>query len=116
VREAGEHLVFLHRIEPGGADRSYGIHVARLAGIPDEVVTRARAVLQQLEQTSPVLASDARPAQAGPQARKPAQLTLFSVGENRAMKALREVDISRLSPEQALAELLRLRELARDQG
>src|SRR5204863_1195997 len=49
VREVGEEIVFLHRLEPGGADRSYGIHVGRLAGLPDPVVTRAWQVLKLLE-------------------------------------------------------------------
>ena len=48
VREAGGKVVFLHRLEPGGTDRSYGIHVAQLAGLPREVVTRANAVLKTL--------------------------------------------------------------------
>ena len=49
VREQGERVVFLHRVEPGAADRSYGIHVARLAGIPAGVVSRAREILENLE-------------------------------------------------------------------
>ena len=51
VREAGEEIVFLRRLEAGGADRSYGIHVARLAGIPPEVIARARQLLEELEGT-----------------------------------------------------------------
>src|SRR5204862_7308060 len=49
VREVGDEIVFLHRLEPGGADRSYGIHVGRLAGLPGPVVTRAWQVLKLLE-------------------------------------------------------------------
>src|SRR5207247_2242412 len=49
VRESGDDVVFLHRLEPGGADRSYGIHVGRLAGLPDSVVARAWQVLKLLE-------------------------------------------------------------------
>ncbi len=49
VREWQDDIVFLHKIAPGSADKSYGIHVARLAGIPSEVLERARTVLQQLE-------------------------------------------------------------------
>ena len=49
VREVGDEIVFLHRLEPGGADRSYGIHVGRLAGLPEPVVTRAWQVLKLLE-------------------------------------------------------------------
>jgi len=49
VRESGDTVVFLHRLEAGGTDRSYGIHVGQLAGLPSEVVRRARSVLQTLE-------------------------------------------------------------------
>ena len=49
VREWQEDIVFLHKIAPGSADKSYGIHVARLAGVPAEVLDRAQQVLQQLE-------------------------------------------------------------------
>ena len=49
VREGGDEIVFLHRIEDGGTDRSYGLHVARLTGIPRTVIDRARAVLQKIE-------------------------------------------------------------------
>ena len=53
VREWRDEIVFLHRVQPGGTDRSYGIQVGRLAGLPDEVVTRAKALLQELSQRSP---------------------------------------------------------------
>ncbi|NIP83003.1 MAG: hypothetical protein GWM90_28750, partial [Gemmatimonadetes bacterium] len=49
VKEAGEDIVFLRRLEPGGADRSYGIQVGRLAGLPPAVVARAREILTELE-------------------------------------------------------------------
>ena len=49
VRETGDTVVFLHRLEPGGTDRSYGIHVAQLAGLPGRVVRRAREILGTLE-------------------------------------------------------------------
>ncbi|MDP6204151.1 MAG: DNA mismatch repair protein MutS, partial [Prochlorococcaceae cyanobacterium ETNP18_MAG_14] len=53
VEETGKDLVFLHRIAPGGANRSYGIEAARLAGVPTAVVQRARKLLGQLEQDNP---------------------------------------------------------------
>jgi DNA mismatch repair protein MutS len=53
VRERGEEILFLHKIVQGGADRSYGIQVARLAGLPNEVITRAQQVLAQLESGTP---------------------------------------------------------------
>src|SRR5439155_726502 len=62
VREAGDEVVFLHRLEPGGADRSYGIHVGRLAGLPDAVVERAWRVLKLLEAGHHVAHQSAPPA------------------------------------------------------
>ena len=59
VREAGGTVVFLHRLEPGGTDRCYGVHVAQLAGLPDAVVGRAREVLHQLEGEHRVVPGDA---------------------------------------------------------
>jgi len=51
VREYEDHVVFMHEIVKGGTDRSYGIHVARLAGIPAPVIVRARTILQHLEES-----------------------------------------------------------------
>ncbi|MCA8911071.1 MAG: DNA mismatch repair protein MutS [Planctomycetes bacterium] len=118
VREWNDELIFLHQISEGGADRSYGIHVAKLAGIPGEVVVRAQAILAKLEADSPVLSGKALkgdPA-GGPKLKRPkqVQLSLFSVAENKALKALSELDTSSITPEQALAELLRLKDLARE--
>src|SRR5439155_23699580 len=75
VREVGDEIVFLHRLEPGGADRSYGIHVGRLAGLPTAVVARAWQGLQLLEAGHHVARQPApRPADA-------AQLGLFGAAE-----------------------------------
>ena len=52
VREYGEKIIFLRQIVPGGADKSYGIHVAKLAGLPPEVITRAKDILENLENNS----------------------------------------------------------------
>ena len=118
VREWNDELIFLHQIAEGGADRSYGIHVAKLAGIPLEVVTRSKSILAKLEADSPVLSGKVlkdKPA-GGPNLKRPkqVQLSLFSVAENRALKALTELDTSSITPEQALAELLRLKDLSRE--
>ncbi|MCB9935252.1 MAG: DNA mismatch repair protein MutS [Planctomycetes bacterium] len=118
VREWNDELIFLHQIAEGGADRSYGIHVAKLAGIPPGVVGRASAILGKLEADSPVLSGKAlkgEPA-GGPKLKRPqqVQLSLFSVSENRALKELNGLDTSGITPEQALAELLRLKSLARE--
>lgn len=115
VREHNDELIFLHQIADGGADRSYGIHVAKLAGIPGEVVSRSRAILEKLEADSPVLSGKVAKA-SGPKLKRPkqVQLSLFSVKENEVISELNSLDTSTMSPEVALAELLRLKDLARD--
>jgi DNA mismatch repair protein MutS len=115
VRESQGEIVFLHQIVPGGADQSYGIHVARLAGVPAPVLERAREILQFLEkQHGP---DPGLPAPEGPIRRKVKTgraLTgsLFSALPDPVLVELRQVDPGCLTPEQALALIERLRELA----
>ncbi len=112
VREWNDEIVFLHKIVAGGTDRSYGIHVARLAGVPSDLIERARAILRDLEED----AEDLAPRISGHAASKaalsgPLQLGLFTRPESRVESALRKLDPERLSPLEALLELGRLREL-----
>ncbi len=115
VRETAGGIVFLHQLEPGGTDRSYGIHVAQLAGLPTEVVTRAQAVLRTLEGDHRVAPG------APPRDPDPAQPSLFdapgraalSDDEQRAVRMslhLRGLDPDRMTPIQALQELARIRD------
>jgi DNA mismatch repair protein MutS len=100
VHEVGDEIVFLHRLEPGGADRSYGIHVGRLAGLPVPVVTRAWQVLQLLEAGHHVAR---QPAPRPPDA---AQLGLFGPAEPHPLLAeLERLDVNALSPLEALNRL-----------
>jgi DNA mismatch repair protein MutS len=104
VREVGEEVVFLHRLEPGGADRSYGIHVGRLAGLPAPVVTRAWQVLKLLEAGHHV--ADRRP----PAAPDAAQLALFGGGGGGAqphplLAEIKGLDLDAVSPLEALNRL-----------
>ncbi|HXE82518.1 MAG TPA: DNA mismatch repair protein MutS [Gemmatimonadales bacterium] len=101
VREVGEEIVFLHRVEPGGADRSYGIHVGRLAGLPDPVVTRAWQVLKLLEAGHHV--AKQRP----PAAPDATQLALFAPapGPDPLLLELDGLDVNTLSPLEALNRL-----------
>jgi DNA mismatch repair protein MutS len=104
VREWEDQVIFLHRIVEGGTDRSYGIHVARLAGVPREVLDRARQLLGEL-----AVQHIARPkiSRRGPKAEKdPAQLSLFVDPAIELMKALASTQLDALSPMQAF-ELLR---------
>ena len=100
VKESGDEVVFLHRLEPGGADRSYGIHVGRLAGLPAEVVARAWEVLKLLEAGHHVAQL---PAPRPPDA---AQLGLFA-GErpDPLLAELDRLDVNALSPLEALNRL-----------
>ena len=100
VREVGEEIVFLHRLEPGGADRSYGIHVGRLAGLPAPVVARAWEVLKLLEAGHHVARQQApRPPDA-------AQLGLFgSATPHPLIAELDGLDLNALSPLEALNRL-----------
>jgi DNA mismatch repair protein MutS len=96
VSEADNKVVFLHKIIPGGADRSYGIHVGQLAGLPKPVVQRAAEILQQLE------ASSGSAVKINPQAAK--QVALFPE-TNPLVDELKKIDINALSPMEALNKL-----------
>jgi DNA mismatch repair protein MutS len=98
VRESGDEVVFLHRLEPGGADRSYGIHVARLAGMPTPVVERAWEVLRILEAGHHLAHVPAPPA---PDA---TQLALFAP-RHPVMAELANLDVDALTPLEALNRL-----------
>lgn len=100
VREAGDEIVFLHRLEPGGADRSYGIHVGQLAGLPAPVVGRAWQVLQLLEAGHQVAH------QSPPRAPDAAQLGLFAAAApHPLLEELDRLDLDALSPLEALNRL-----------
>ena len=99
VREVGEEIVFLHRLEPGGADRSYGIHVGRLAGLPAPVVTRAWQVLKLLEAGHHV--AKQRP----PSPLDAKQLGLFAAPPDPLLLELDGLDVNALSPLDALNQL-----------
>ena len=111
VREVGDEVVFLHRLEPGGADRSYGIHVGRLAGLPAPVVARAAEVLRLLEAGHHVALE---PAPRPPDAQ---QLALFLPGTPHPLLAeLRGLDVNTLSPLDALNRLASWQRLLGDEG
>ncbi|HEY5219524.1 MAG TPA: DNA mismatch repair protein MutS [Gemmatimonadaceae bacterium] len=112
VREVGDQVLFLHQLQPGGADRSYGIDVGRLAGLPATVINRAREVLRLLEGEHLVPALQ-RHETGNPKGRAPAQpqLALFAAEGNAVVKRLQAVDVNGLTP---LDALTLLNELARD--
>ncbi|MDQ3556165.1 MAG: DNA mismatch repair protein MutS [Gemmatimonadota bacterium] len=100
VRESGEEIVFLRRLVPGGADRSYGVEAARLAGMPAPVVARARALLRQREAESP--AAGCRPAAV--------QIGMFPPDPHPVVARLRSMDPNQFTPLQALQLLAELRD------
>ena len=107
VAEEGSDVVFLHHIVPGGADRSYGVHVARLAGMPPGVVNRAWEVLDDLESRSGAgrpNAGRATPSQ---------QLSLFAPGQDLS-DTVKALDLSNMTPIEALNKLYELQQKARD--
>ena len=103
VREWQDEIVFLHQIATGGADRSYGIHVARLAGVPDTVLQRAQAILHQLEK-DPFGQSPQASGRPKKHRRTYHQLSLFpSATAHPILDELRMTGIDDLTPDQALA-------------
>lgn len=108
VRETGDGIVFLHQLRPGATDRSYGIHVARLAGLPLEVVRRAGEILAGLEAGHRVA-----PVQRPPE--RSDQLPLFET-EHPVIKDLLELDPNRMTPLEALTRLAELKKRAAPGG
>jgi DNA mismatch repair protein MutS len=105
VKETGGGIVFLRKVEPGAADRSYGIEVAKLAGLPNEVITRAREVLAEHESVERLATDHLSPGATPP----PAQLTIFTPLSQPVLERLREVDLNRLTPLEALNLLAELK-------
>ncbi len=98
VAEEGDQVVFLHQIVPGGADRSYGIHVAQLAGLPRDVINRANEVLVDLEKHAPTAAVE-------PSHLKPAQQIALFPETSPVIEELQELDVTAMTPLEAINKL-----------
>ena len=107
AEEAGQ-VVFLHKIVPGGADRSYGIHVAQIAGIPKAVIDRAYEVLEELEGSADFQEWQARTRQAF----SGVQLSFLGPETHPLAEAIKELDVDALSPLEALNKLYELKQMA----
>jgi DNA mismatch repair protein MutS len=108
IVEEGRDIVFLHKVVPGGADRSYGIHVARLAGIPAPVVHRAENLLEDLE------SGEFRP---GTKTQEAETFQPMLIAEEPAVvEELRQLDINSLTPLDALTKLYALQKQVRGEG
>ena len=103
VKTRGDDISFLRKIIPGGADRSYGIEVAKLAGLPDSVVKRAREILNELE------AEGAVPHSAAPDTAPSPQLSLEAMGESEVIDRLRRTQVDMLTPIEAMNLLYELK-------
>jgi DNA mismatch repair protein MutS len=98
VQEAGREIVFLRRVEPGSADKSYGIEVARLAGLPNPVIRRAREILKRHEESEDKLTEQLSPGAVPPSA----QQVSFAAIDEKVLESLREADVNALTPLEAL--------------
>ena len=117
VSEDKDKIVFLRRIVPGGADKSYGVHVAQLAGMPGGIVTRAWDVLRDLENGAPPGEKDQKGAKSrkrgSPAPPAPGQLPLLKEEASPAMEALIGLDVASMTPLEAITKLYELQEQAK---
>jgi len=111
VSEEEGHVVFLHKIVPGGADKSYGVHVAQLAGIPRPVIHRAEEILAELEQKGDAKAR--RKAMQDIATPTVLQMTLFSAEQNPLIEEIKQLAIDELTPIEAIGKLYEFQEKAR---
>lgn len=107
VKEYGDHVVFLRKIIPGGCDKSYGIHVAQMAGIPQEVIFRAREILSNLSKDERTLPTDKGFSHLKGQDVN--QLSLFEQKESKLIQEISELDINNVTPIEALQKLNELK-------
>jgi DNA mismatch repair protein MutS len=109
VKETPNEIIFLRRVEPGSADKSYGIEVARLAGLPKSVIERAREVLKKHEQSEHELSETLTPGAAGHSANNGNQAVLFTALDRAVLEKLRKADLDNLKPLEALNLLSELK-------
>jgi len=113
VKEWQDEIVFLHRIVPGSADKSYGIHVARLAGIPDPVIERARGILEELEMDGVRSITPTGLAASSTSGHPIQQPSLFQEDSDPLRDLLKGVNPDEISPREAQDLLYRVRDLLR---
>ena len=107
VKKRGDEITFLRRIVPGGADESYGVEVAKLAGLPDSIIDRAKEILRELSESAPA----DRPARREEYIEEPAQLSLMPSSSSVIEEKLRSVDVNTLTPIEAMNVLYELKNL-----
>lgn len=112
VREYGDKVVFLHKVTPGFADHSYGIQVAQMAGLPEEVTERAKKILQNLEGSGLTVHSEQQTKAhktKGRMIQQEVQMTLFEMKDDALREELDKVDINTMTPVEALQKLAELK-------
>ena len=112
VKEHGSKVVFLRRIVAGSADKSYGIHVARLAGLPNAVTQRAQAILETMEQAP----APAAPPKAAPTAEKAEPMGMASLFGHSLSDEILSLDVMTMTPLEALNELYKLQKQAKEEA
>ncbi len=112
VKEEADRIVWLRKIMPGGTDRSYGVEVARLAGLPEEVIQRAREVLSGLEENGASTAGIPSDKAVVPARTETVQLKLFDIEEHPVVQELRKLDVTTMTPVEALTVLYNLQKKA----
>jgi DNA mismatch repair protein MutS len=114
VKEQGDHIVWLHKLVPGGTDRSYGIQVARMAGIPPEVIARAKEILVSLERGGARATGDVVGKGASiPTTKQKVQLTLFEAENHPVLEELESLDLTTLTPIEAIMKLDQMQRMLR---
>ncbi len=114
VKEQGDNIIFLRRIIRGGADKSFGIQVAKLAGLPEEVIERAKKILKKLEDSDINRAKDQNKNHQVADSNGALQLDLFNSAFSEIMKELKDMDINVLTPIEAIGILYRLVQKAKE--
>jgi DNA mismatch repair protein MutS len=114
VSEEGDHVAFLRKVIPGAADRSYGIHVAQMAGMPPAVVRRATEVLSELEGRGDK--EQRREAMRRANGNGKAQMPLFAAVKSPTLDAIHGMDVTQLTPIEALTKLYELQRMAKDES
>lgn len=110
VREYGDKVIFLHKVTPGFADHSYGIQVAQMAGLPEEVTDRAKNILQNLEGSELTLHDESKSERTkGRIAPAEVQLTLFEMKDDKLRDEIKKIDIDKMTPLEALKKLAELK-------
>jgi DNA mismatch repair protein MutS len=119
VREYGDKVIFLHKVMPGFADHSYGIQVAQMAGLPEEVTERAKKILKNLEGSELMLHDEGKAPTKIPKGRiaplvddstrREVQMTLFEMKDEKLREELKKLDLEKMTPLEALQKLAELK-------